>query len=143
MNRLPGQCPITGGEIIVTRFYSPEADVSYEGRFTVDIPFAQLSPEQIQFIELFVRCEGKLSRMERELSLSYPTIRARLHEIIRDMGYEPGKEEAGRESRKGTRGGGSTQSERGLSAEKRQQVLEELDAGNLTFDEAMSILSEK
>ncbi len=92
---LPTRCPLTGGEIIVTRIYCPDADVSIEGRFAVaEPPFAQLTPEQIQFVEIFVRNEGKLNRMEEDLGLSYPTIRSRLHDVIRALGYEPGKEEA-------------------------------------------------
>ena len=42
-----------------------------------------------------MRNEGKLNRMEDELGLSYPTIRSRLHEIIRALGYEPGQDEPG------------------------------------------------
>ena len=120
---LPTRCPLTGGEIIVTRIYCPDADVSIEGRFAVaEPPFAQLTPEQIQFVEIFVRNEGKLNRMEEDLGLSYPTIRSRLHDVIRALGYEPGKEEA-------------------APAVDRKQVLAELEAGSLSFDEAMQKLA--
>ena len=120
---LPKRCPLTGGEIVVTRFYCPDADVSVEGRFAVEQPpFAQLSPEQLKFVEIFVRNEGKLNRMEEDLGLSYPTIRSRLHDVIRALGYEPGKEEA-------------------APAVDRKQVLAELEAGSLSFDEAMQKLA--
>ncbi len=119
---LPTRCPLTGGEIIVTRIYCPDADVSIEGRFAVaEPPFAQLTPEQIQFVEIFVRNEGKLNRMEEDLGLSYPTIRSRLHDVIRTLGYEPGKEEA-------------------APAVDRKTVLADLEAGTLSFDEAMKKL---
>jgi hypothetical protein len=120
---LPNRSPFDGGEIIVTRFYCPDSDITIEGRFTVTAPFAQLTPEQVQFIETFVRCEGKLNRMEGEMGLSYPTIRSRLHEIIRALGYEPGKEEPG-----------------GVSADERRRILEKLDQGQLSFEEAMKRL---
>ena len=124
---LPRRCPLTGGEIVVTRFYCPDADVSVEGRFAVEQPpFAQLAPEQVKFIEIFVRNEGKLNRMEGELNLSYPTLRLRLQEIIRAMGYEPGKEEPPPPAT--------------LSSEERRRVLDDLDAGKLTIDEAMKKL---
>lgn len=119
---LPQRCPITGGEIVVTRFYSPTADVSFEGRFsTPQPPFAQLSPDQLRFVEIFVRNEGKLNRMEDDLGLSYPTIRSRLHEIIRALGYEPGKDEA-------------------APAVDRGAVLADLDAGKISFEAAMKLL---
>ncbi len=123
---LPKRCPLTGGEIVVTRFYCPNADASVEGRFAVEAPpFAQLAPEQIKFVEIFVRNEGKLNRMEDELGLSYPTIRSRLHEIIRALGYEPGKDEPAAAA---------------LPAADRKAVLAELEAGQISFDEAMKLL---
>ena len=118
---LPQRCPLTGGEIIVTRFYSPTADISYEGRFAApQPPFAQLTADQLCFVEIFVRNEGKLNRMEDELGLSYPTIRSRLHEIIRALGYEPGKDEP--------------------AAVDRTAVLADLDTGKISFEDAMKLL---
>ena len=118
------------GEIVVTRFYCPDSGITVEGQFTVVTPFSQLAPEQLKFIETFVRCEGKLSRMEDELKLSYPTIRTRLHEIIRALGYEPGKEEATAAPSVTAAGGES----------ERRNVLQALDEGRLSFDEAMKML---
>jgi len=95
MNKLPKQCPICdAGDLTVTGFYCRNCDSRVEGRFVAETPFAGLSPEQMHFALTFVRSEGKLTRMEEELGISYPTIRARLHEVIRALGYEPGKEES-------------------------------------------------
>lgn len=125
---LPRRCPLTGGEIVVTRIYCPDADLTIEGRFAVEPPpFAQLSPEQVKFVEIFVRNEGKLNRMEDELGLSYPTIRSRLHEIIRTLGYEPGKDEPAPAPALPV-------------GPDRKAILADLDAGKLSFDEAMKLL---
>lgn len=75
------------------------------------------------FLLVFIRHEGKLTRMEDEMNLSYPTLRNRLHEIIRALGYEPGKE-----------------SSADMDEERRRKVLEDLDAGRLSAEEAMRIL---
>lgn len=126
MNTLPTTCPICGGEITITRIHCRDCDVTIEGRF-VGGHFSQLTPEQLDFIETFVRCEGKINRMEGEIGLSYPTIRNRLHEVIRALGYEPGSgDEPG-----------------GLSDEERQNILEELDTGHISVDQAMLLLQEK
>ncbi len=130
---LPRRCPLTGGPIVVTRFYCPDADVSVEGRFAVETPpFAQLSPDQLKFVEIFVRNEGKLNRMEDELGLSYPTIRSRLHEIIRTLGYEPGRDEPGAPS--------AAPVPPPTPAADRKAVLADLDAGKISFDDAMKML---
>src|SRR5512144_756651 len=92
MNASLTRCPVCGNELTITRLHCQACDTTLEGHFTGG-PFAHLSTEQLNFIETFVRCEGKITRMEMELELSYPTIRNRLHEVIRALGYEPGKEE--------------------------------------------------
>jgi hypothetical protein len=61
--------------------------------------------------------------MEGELNLSYPTIRNRLHDTIRAMGFEPGKDES-----------------LDVSEEKRHSVLEDLDAGKISAEDAMRML---
>ena len=125
MNELPTECPICGGGITVTRFACSECDTSIEGRFAGG-PFSQLNPDQLKFVETFVRCEGKITRMEREIGLSYPTIRNRLHDVIRVLGYEPG----------------AAEEPAGLSDAERQSILEELDAGLINAEEAMRLLRE-
>lgn len=125
MHPLPGECPICHGEMIITRLECRECEVSMEGRFFSG-PFSQLSPEQKEFVEIFVKNEGKITHMEGELGLSYPTIRNRLHEIIRAMGYEPGKEDSGQ-----------------FSEEDRRKILEDLNEGKITSEEAMKMLKDK
>jgi len=96
---------------MVTQLRCPACDTQIEGSFDPGmsrdrlheafspeqlkplLPFSRLSAEQLQFILTFVRCEGRFNRMEDEMGLSYPTLRNRLNEIIRAMGYEPSREE--------------------------------------------------
>jgi hypothetical protein len=125
MNKIPARCPLCGGEVTVTRIYCRDCDTTIEGRFNAG-PFSQLNKEQLDFVELFVRCEGKITRMEDELGFSYPTIRNRLHEVIRAMGYEPG----------------ASDEPAGLSNEERQRILEDLDKGLISAEQAMQMLQE-
>jgi len=117
------KCPVCSNELTVTRLHCDACDTSIEGRFANSV-LPGLNEEQLDFVETFVRCEGKITRMEDELGLSYPTIRNRLHEVIRAMGYEPGKDE----------------DEPEISDEKRRSILEELDAGTISADDAMRLL---
>jgi len=125
MNTLPTRCPICDGEITVTRIYCRDCDTIIEGRFAGG-PFSDLTKEQLDFVEIFVRNEGKIKRMEDEMSLSYPTIRNRLHEVIRTMGYEPG----------------AVDEDDGMTEEERQRILEELDKGTISAEKAMELLKE-
>lgn len=123
MHPVPGECPVCGGEMIVTKLSCRQCDTVIEGRFITG-PFANLSNQQLEFLEVFVKNEGKITHMEKDLKLSYPTIRNRLHEIVRALGYEPGKEESTR-----------------MTEEERRQILEDLNAGKITSEEAMAMLS--
>ena len=122
MYAAPTRCPVCKSELEITRLHCSSCDTSIEGNFSGG-PIAHLTAEHLDFIITFVRCEGKINRMEQEVGLSYPTIRNRLHEVIRALGFEPGKEETVE-----------------VSAEKRSSVLEDLEAGKISADDAMRIL---
>jgi hypothetical protein len=114
-------CPACGSELTVTRLHCRNCDTAVEGRFAQG-PFRGLSGEQHAFLETFVRCEGKFTRMEGELGLSYPTLRSRLHDIIRAMGYEPGSDDTA------------------PTEEVRRGVLKELEEGKLSAEDAIARL---
>lgn len=113
-----GRCPVCGQMLEVTRLYCRHCDTALEGHFSLG-RFYELSPEQLHFAETFVRCQGKLNRVQEELRLSYPTVRSRLHDVIRALGYEVDEEE-----------------EASVAAEARQAVLAALAAGEITTEEA-------
>ncbi len=115
-------CPVCGESLVVDRYHCDNCDTSIQGRFE-NGAFPGLSAEQVQFVKTFVRCEGKITRMEAELSLSYPTIRSRLHDVIRAMGYEPGKEDSAE-----------------LTVESRREVLDRLGAGSISAEDALRAL---
>lgn len=128
MNSVLTRCPICNGELAVTRLYCPQCDTTIEGHFSPGRnPFANLTPEQMQFALTFIRCEGRLNRMEDELNLSYPTLRNRLNDVIRALGFEPGREEP------------QPQVVR-LSAEDRLRILDDLAQGKISSDEAQQQL---
>ncbi|MCJ7513203.1 MAG: DUF2089 domain-containing protein [Anaerolineales bacterium] len=118
MNGLLTVCPVCGDKLEVTRLHCRTCDSAIEGHFDTG-RLGRLLPEQTAFVETFLRCEGKLNRMERELGLSYPTLRSRLSEVIRQLGFPVGPEAAG------------------LSAEGRQRLLDDLAGGRISTDEAM------
>ncbi len=124
MRPAPTRCPVCESELEVTRLHCSGCDTTIEGHF-VSGHFANLTPEQMAFVFTFVRCEGKINRMEQELDLSYPTIRNRLHEVIRALGYEPGKDEA---------------AEVEMTQEERNRILEDLRNGKITAEEATRLL---
>jgi hypothetical protein len=123
MRSAPVVCPICGAALTVQRLHCSSCDTVLEGHFTAS-RLANLSPEQTEFLVTFVRCEGKLNRIEQEGGWgSYPTIRNRLHELIRSLGFEPGRDESP-----------------DLSEDKRRTVIEDLDSGRIKPADAMRLL---
>ena len=77
-NRILRSCPVCGGELLVTRLHCSACDTTVEGHFShAATPFGMLTAEQTQFLLAFIRCEGRFTRLEQELNLSYPTLRNR------------------------------------------------------------------
>ena len=122
MNPVIGQCPICHETLHVTRLHCRNCDTAVEGHFALGRLY-QLSSQQLDFVETFIRCEGKINRVEQEIGLSYPAVRARLTEVIQAMGYEVGVPDT-----------------EPVSPETRREVLAELSAGKISADEALQIL---
>lgn len=119
--KLPARDPVTGGELYISEVSSEESGISIRGRFEVPI-YAQLDHDQQRFLETFLRCRGMLNSVEKELNLSYPTVRARLDSLLEALGMksiEP-RDDGKREK----------------SAEKKRQILEELESGEINAEQA-------
>jgi hypothetical protein len=119
-----GKCPVCGDRMHVTQLHCRTCDSTLEGQFSLG-RFYQLPPDQLAFIETFIRCEGKLTRLQEELGISYPTARTRLTEVIRALGYEVREEPEP------------------VSSEERKEILRRLSAGELQSDEAVELLRGK
>jgi len=115
-------CPSCGGDLEVTRLSCTECETVILGRYEAT-RFSRLSPESLGFLEVFIKNRGNIKKMERELNDSYWTIRARLDEVIQELGFEvePVADEE--------------------ALAQRRQVLERLDRGEITASEAAEMLS--
>ena len=69
MYPIPTECPICHDNLLVTRMLCRNCGTALEGRFIMERLF-QLTPEQLHFVEIFIRCEGKINRVQEELGLS-------------------------------------------------------------------------
>lgn len=122
MNQVIAQCPICQNQLEVTRLYCRACDTTIEGHFALST-LHHLGGEQLAFLLTFIKNEGKINRVGEELGISYPTVRGRLHDLIRALGYEVGEEDEG------------------VSDENRRDILEALSKGRLSSDEALKRLA--
>ncbi|GLC30381.1 DUF2089 domain-containing protein [Clostridium omnivorum] len=83
-------CPVCNSKLTVTKLKCRKCNTVIENDFELS-KFSYLSSEQLNFIEVFMKCRGNIKDVERELGISYPTVRGKLEEVISSLGYTPAK----------------------------------------------------
>jgi hypothetical protein len=79
-------CPVCSNELAITRLHCGSCGTTLEGDFSVG-RFGRLNRDQLALLESFLRSRGNLREMERELGISYPTVRARVEALVRALGF--------------------------------------------------------
>jgi hypothetical protein len=115
------KCPVCSSRLKVTRLKCDECNTVIENQFELS-KFDYLNNEQLSFIEIFLKSRGNIKDVEKELGISYPTVRAKLDEVIIAMGYTVLKQKP--------------------STDKKD-VIDMLEKGEITADEALIMLSNK
>jgi hypothetical protein len=82
-------CPVCSDELTITRLHCRSCGTALEGEFGVG-RFGRLDREQMALLESFLRSRGNLKEMERELGISYPTVRGRVDALVRALGLADG-----------------------------------------------------
>lgn len=118
MYRAPHTCPVCHDTLEITRLECRTCDTRIEGHFQRS-PLETLSGEQIRFVEVFLRNEGKITWVAEELGLSYPTARAKLEEIVDALGVLPSR------------------TSHLPPHQHRRQTLERLAAGEISVEQAL------
>ena len=119
-NPVIGRCPICSESLRVVRLECQACGTRLEGDFTLG-RFHALGAEQLEFLETFIRARGNFKDVERELGISYPTVRSRLDAVIRALGFP-------------------SQVEPDRGAERRKEILRELAEGKIAPDDAATLL---
>lgn len=114
MNKRIRQCPVCNEALEITEYHCPHCDITIQGRFNVS-DLGSLNPAQQEFVKVFICCGGNLKEVEKRLRISYPTIKNRLSEIQKLVCTED-------------------------DTQPRDEVLELLNEGRISVDEALSRL---
>lgn len=131
-------CPVCQGELTVTRLHCRSCGTALEGEFGVG-RFGRLEREQLAFLESFLRSRGNLKELERELGISYPTVRSRLEGLLRALGLGDGSAQPPQDDEGEPMPPAVEQGDRELAAERRG-ILERLSRHELSADEAAAAI---
>jgi hypothetical protein len=118
------KCPSCDSNLTVSQLRCPECAITIEGEFALPA-LLKLTGAQIDFVEVFIKNRGVIRDVERELGVSYPTVRARLDEVISALGYSA-----------------RSAHDANSSSSRRRSVLADLKEGKLTPEEALAALNE-
>jgi hypothetical protein len=129
-------CPVCSGELTIARLHCRTCGTALEGEFGVG-RFGRLDPEQLSLLESFLRSRGNLKEMERELGISYPTVRGRVDALIRSLGLADGRDSDADFNEDVDE---DAASEAGESAAERRDILERLARREISADEAATAL---
>jgi len=119
MQKIPSRCPACGKPLVIESLRCPACRTAVEGSYPLS-RFLLLSPDQMQFCEIFLRCRGSLKDVGTALGISYPTARNRLDDLLTALGYETPN-----------------------TKDMRLGVLERLTQGEITHEQALQLLQGK
>jgi hypothetical protein len=117
LNReVPGKCPLCNGEIKVTKIQCNKCGIVIQGQFDL-CKFCRLNEQQKYFVEVFIKNRGNIKEIEKELGISYPTVRNKLDDVISDLGHTVKK-----------------------STVNQKEILEKLKEGEISKEEVLKLL---
>lgn len=120
---IPTECPVSGKPLHVTELTCEESGVVIRGKFRLP-DGAEMPDEQRKFLSVFIRARGVISTVERELGLSYPTVRSKLDKLLDSMNLSPIKEDAKKTD------------DKKKTAAKRRKILKDLEDEKITAAQA-------
>ena len=119
--KIPHRCPVCDHEMKISKLTCTHCPTKIEGEFS-SCKFCRLPAEQLIFIEAFIKCRGNIKEVEKELGISYPTVRGRLDSVIEALGYRVDKDKEKLDPQE--------------ESQRRQEILESLDRGEISPQEA-------
>ena len=123
-------CPVCASELAVTRLHCRSCGTTLEGDFSVG-RFGRLNRDQLALLESFLRSRGNLREMERELGISYPTVRSRVEALVRALGFGPRADADDVDEPAG---------EPAVPPRTREEILQALARHEMTADEAAAAI---
>ncbi len=118
MKEALGKCPVCEKDLTITRLHCSHCNTTIEGNFSL-CKYCRLTEKQKQFIEAFIKCRGNIKEVEKDLGISYPTVRGRLDDVITALGYSIKETEKDK---------------------NKKEILNMLSRGEISHDEAIRLM---
>lgn len=113
------KCPICNSNLLIERLKCSKCGTVIENQFELS-KLSYLNNEQLKFIEVFLECRGNIKDVEKELGISYPTVRSKLDEVIMALGFNASKKTLANST----------------------EIIDRLEKGEISAEEAINLLKE-
>lgn len=80
------KCPVCNSKLKAVKLRCDMCSTVIENDFQFT-KFDYLDEDHLNFIEIFLKCRGNIKDVEKELGISYPTVRVKLNEVVSALGY--------------------------------------------------------
>lgn len=135
------KCPVCTHQLKAVKLTCQHCGTQIENTF--DFPkIMHLTREQLEFVEVFIRCRGNIKDVEKELNISYPTVRTKLDQVIEMLGDPKETQNAADKKKRGLEDRSGTKADEEESL-YRQSVLDQLEKGLISPEEAVEKLKNK
>ncbi|MFR5113323.1 DUF2089 domain-containing protein [Turicibacter sanguinis] len=111
-----GFCPVCEQSLLVTQLSCQCCKTQMNGQYRLN-KFSYLPKELLVFTEVFLKNRGNIKEVERELGISYPTVRRMLDQTIQSLGYQTTE-----------------------TTLQTHEILDRIEKGEMTVREAMELL---
>jgi hypothetical protein len=132
INPVISVCPVCKHDLKVTKLSCDHCDTVIEGSFTLS-KFNYLETEKLYFIEVFVKNRGNIKAIEKELNISYPTVKKMLDDVIVGLGYTLDNEQDENLSSKETK-------DENQSRESKTNILQKIANKEISVLDAVELL---
>lgn len=83
---IPARCPVCRAGMVVSELSCEACGTSVCGRFALP-ELCRLPDDLYRFLMVFIKNRGVIREIERELEVSYPTVRSRLDALLSALGF--------------------------------------------------------
>jgi hypothetical protein len=115
---IPNKCPACSGKVVATQLCCTDCKTTISGSF--ELPqLAALASDEENFLRVFLAARGSIKEVERQLGISYPTVKGKMEALLNKLGLGSLQDEARR---------------------RRMEILEKLERGEMAAQDAIGLL---